>query len=131
MTNQSNSTVRILQLNGRFDAFEAADVAAQLDELMIGESPRVIVNMANVVFIDSAALATLIKAMKRARQRNGDCRLCALQPQVQVIFELTRLNQAFEIFKDEYTAIQSFREMPAYASDSAPVAGQLRWGTRA
>ncbi len=126
---QSDTTVKILQLNGRFDAFEVADVAAQLDELMTGDSSRVIVNMANVVFIDSAALSTLVRAMKRARQRHGDCRLCALQPQVQVIFELTRLDQAFNIFKDEYTAIQSFREIaPPVAA--TPTAGQLRWGTR-
>ena len=46
--------------------------------------------------------------MKRARQRDGDLRLCCLQRPVRMIFELTRLDKAFEIFAGEDEAIQAF-----------------------
>ncbi len=65
-------------------------------------------NLAGVQFVDSTALATLVQGMKRCRQLKGDLRLCGLQQPVRMIFELTRLDKAFEIFSGEDEAIQAF-----------------------
>ena len=58
--------------------------------------------------VDSTALSTLVQAMKRARQHQGDCRLCEVQQPVRIILELTRLDKAFEIYSDEAAAARSF-----------------------
>ncbi|MFT7586943.1 MAG: anti-sigma B factor antagonist, partial [Cellvibrionaceae bacterium] len=70
--------------------------------------PNVIVNLENVVFVDSTALATLVQAMKRCRQLDGDLRLSNLKQPVRMIFELTRLDRAFEIFNLEEEAAGAF-----------------------
>jgi anti-anti-sigma regulatory factor len=46
--------------------------------------------------------------MKRARAQRGDLRLCGLQQPVRMIFEMTRLDQIFEIFGQAADAVQAF-----------------------
>ena len=95
------------EMTGRFDAVEAPKLSTWLDTVS-GQSPaQVIVNMAGVTFVDSTALSTLVKGMKRCRQQNGDLLICNLQKQVKVIFELTRLDKAFSIHPDEASAIRA------------------------
>jgi anti-sigma B factor antagonist len=105
LTTRTAGKVTVLELNGRFDAHMAPAVLEWYGQL---RDPLVVVNLAGVNFIDSSALAALAGGMKRCRQREGDLRLCALQQPVLVIFELTRMIRAFEIFASEAEAVASF-----------------------
>ena len=103
-------SVRVLQLHGRFDAYETPKVTTWLDGNLRPENAQIVVNLKGVNFVDSTALSTLVQAMKRARQHQGDCKLCEVQQPVRIILELTRLDKAFEIFSDEATAMHSFSD---------------------
>lgn len=100
--------IQILELMGRFDAYTAPTARQWLEKATEEEPARIVVNLEGVQFVDSTALATLVQGMKRCRQLNGDLRLCGLQQPVRMIFELTRLDKAFEIFSGEDEAIQAF-----------------------
>ncbi len=107
LSTRTANQIAIGEMIGRFDALEAPKLSAWLDTVS-GQSPaQVIVNMAGVTFVDSTALSTLVKGMKRCRQQNGDLLICGLQKQVKVIFELTRLDKAFSIHPDEASAIRA------------------------
>lgn len=105
---KSVNNINILTLNGRFDALTSPRVQAWLDQATQAEPAQIVINLDGVTFIDSTALSTLVSGMKRARQRDGDLRLCKLRQSVRMIFELTRLDKAFEIFLGEEEAIQAF-----------------------
>ncbi|MBP1464913.1 STAS domain-containing protein [Candidatus Chloroploca sp. M-50] len=105
LTTRTVGNVTVLELTGRFDAHMAPALLEWYGKL---RTAQVVVNLAGVNFIDSSALAALTGGMKRCRQQKGDLKLCALQQPVQVIFELTRMNRAFEIFPSETEAIASF-----------------------
>ena len=98
-------SVTVLELSGRFDAHMAPDVLAWYGQM---PAPQLVIDLSRVNFIDSSALAALAGGLKRCRQRAGDLKLCGLQQPVQVIFELTRMNRAFEIFPTEAEAVASF-----------------------
>jgi anti-sigma B factor antagonist len=100
--------VAILELTGRFDAYVAPPIADWLDKATNAAPARIIVNLAKVNFIDSTGLATLVQGMKRSRQHGGDLYLCNLQQPVRVIFELTRLNKAIQIFDTPDEALKAF-----------------------
>ena len=100
--------IKVLRLSGRFDAYEAPRIKHWLFEQMELKENRIVVNLADVNFVDSSALAVLVQGMKHCRQQAGDLRICALQSQVRIIFELTRLDRAFEIFAAESEAIHSY-----------------------
>jgi len=102
------NNVTILELDGRFDSHTVPPIREFLEEATLQKPAYIVVNLADVVFIDSTALSILVAGMKRARQLNGDLRLCNLQQPVRMIFELTRLDRAFEILAGEEEAIQAF-----------------------
>jgi len=98
----------IIELEGRFDAYEEAQVKQPLDEAIKQSTGRVVINLIGVNFTDSTALALLVQGMKHCREHNGDLHLCHLQNPIRVIFELTRLDKAFNIFATEDEAVKAF-----------------------
>ena len=104
----TNGSIAILQLKGRFDAHEVEPVNNWLQEQLNQGRAQLVVNLEGVHFIDSTALATLVRGLKNCREKNGDLHLCCLQQPVRVIFELTRLEKAFDIYATEAQASQGF-----------------------
>jgi anti-sigma B factor antagonist len=107
ITTRQAENVMVLELTGRFDAYGAPPVADRLAEAAKGGPAAVLVNLTGVTFIDSTGCAVLVRGMKQCRERGGDLRLCGLQRPVRMIFELTRLDRAFDIFPDEQTALKA------------------------
>ena len=101
-------SINILELSGRFDNFTAPAVVEWLSKATGTPPAQVVINLTNVNFIDSTALATLVQGMRRCQERHGKLHLCGLQQQVYMIFELTRLNKAFPIFANESQAVAAF-----------------------
>lgn len=99
-----NGKFAVLKLSGRFDSFETAPVIKMLAEF----PPQVVVDLGQVTFIDSMALAVLVQGMKHCREQNGDLYLCNLSQPVRIIFELTCLDKAFAIFPTQAEAEAAF-----------------------
>lgn len=108
MKTRLSGDVNVVELAGRFDTNTVPPVAAWLDQVTSIPGARVLVNLANTTFVDSTALATLVQALKRCQQVKGDLYLCGMRRPVYMIFELTRLDKAFNIFVDEEHAIKAF-----------------------
>jgi len=90
----------VVTLTGRFDAFETEAFRLVIDELHAVPHPTVAIDLHGVQFIDSSALAELVRAMKHGREAQGELLLQRLSDPVRVILELTRLDAAFEIVED-------------------------------
>lgn len=101
------ATVRILELDGRFDAYEVPAVREWLLRHAATPSARMVINLGGVTFIDSTALATLVHGLKRCREYGGELVLTDLPQSVRIIFELTRMDRAFTIFPSEVEAVAS------------------------
>jgi anti-sigma B factor antagonist len=101
--------ISVVELSGRFDSYEAPRLTTWFEKA----TSKVVVNLAQVTFVDSSALALLVKAMKHCRQQGGDLALCSLQQPVRVIFELTRLDKAFGIYPSEQEALRAVDGKPA------------------
>ncbi len=100
--------VDVLKLHGRFDAFEYTEVNDWLNERLENGYTRLVIDLNGVNFIDSTALATLVRGMKHCREAGGDLVLCNLQSAVRMIFELTRLDSAFRVFDGTGAAVRNF-----------------------
>ncbi|MEQ8675972.1 MAG: STAS domain-containing protein [Aggregatilineales bacterium] len=105
---RSTKGIDILTLGGRFDAYEVPTVVSWFEDHP--QLKKVVVNLENVNFIDSSGLSALVKGLKRCRQNGGELYLCHLQQAVFIIFELTRLDKAFNIYADEAAAIKAFEK---------------------
>jgi anti-sigma B factor antagonist len=95
----------ILPLKGEIDLHVSPSVTASLNA-MIEKKPRhLVVDLSEVTYIDSAGLAALIEAMQKVEGYGGRFLLAGLQETVRSIFEISRLDQVFQIFPDVKAAL--------------------------
>jgi len=106
---QVNGTT-ILQLHGRLDAYEAPAVEKLLQKANVNRTPRIIVDLAGVNFIDSTGLAMLIVGLKHCEQKQGKMVLCSIRQPLHVIFELTRLDKVFVLCNSQEDAIEKISQ---------------------
>lgn len=65
---------------------------------------NLILDFRKVRFLSSAVLGLLIRVSKRVYQRNGQLRLCNINPKIYEIFKITRLTKIFDIYPDVKSA---------------------------
>lgn len=93
----------------RIDAHNSADLKALLSQLFESHDGPVIVQLAQVRFIDSSGLGALLSGHKQALAKASRLVLVNIQQPVLAMFEITRLNRVFEICADlnEVFAVQA------------------------
>jgi anti-sigma B factor antagonist len=115
VTYQQN--IPILIPKGRFDAYESPQVEAWLEDNIGANKPFVIFQMDETNFIDTRALTVLVKWLKKTRELDGDLKLAKMAPPIRVIFELSKLNQAFDIYDTLEDALESIDTKPTPSVD--------------
>jgi anti-sigma B factor antagonist len=109
LSSRASGNVTILDLAGRLESGSAQSLTGWLAHSLAEASPQLLVTLDRVTFIDSTGLSALVQALKRCRERNGELRISGLQQPVRIIFELTRLDRAFDIHATEGEALAAFR----------------------
>jgi anti-sigma B factor antagonist len=69
---------------------------------------KLILNFENVRFLSSAPIGMLVNLRNKAAAAGGVVRFCQLDPDVQEILRLTRVEELFSIFATEQDARDSF-----------------------
>jgi len=69
------------------------------------DSPRVVVNLRGVRYIDSAGVASLVEGLKVSRELNKSLALYGLSVVAREVLELTRLINVFEVHDTEEAAL--------------------------
>ena len=88
--------------------------ASNADELRrrVGEvearCARLIFDMSWVEFVDSAIIGALVGFLRRTRAAGGDTKLVGLTPDVETIFEVTRLQRVFGVHPSVDAAVRDF-----------------------
>jgi anti-sigma B factor antagonist len=97
----------VLPLKGEIDLHVSPVVTASLNAMIEKKPDRVVIDLSEVTYIDSAGLAALIQAMQKVEAYGGKFLLAGLQETVRSIFEISRLDQVFQIFPDTDAALAS------------------------
>lgn len=95
LTNESATTT--VTLHGDIDVTCAAELRTRLSSLLDDGHNELLINMAEVSFIDSTGLGVLVDALVRAREEGGDIELIELTGVTRKIFELTSLDSLFSL----------------------------------
>lgn len=84
----------------RIDAHNSGELKEAVLRLIEQGEADIIVQLAQVRFIDSSGLGALLSGYKNAAAKSGRLAISNMQPQVLSMFELTRLNRVFDIYTD-------------------------------
>ena len=68
---------------------------------------NIIVNLGNVLYMDSAGLGALVSGLKRVREHNGSITLVSPTVPVQRVLDITRLSKILNIYSSEQQALQA------------------------
>ena len=72
-----------------------------------GERINLILDFCNVRFLSSTVLGLLISVSKKVYEREGQLRLCNINPKIYEIFKITRLTKIFDILDNREGATDS------------------------
>ena len=97
----------ILKPLGDIDLSRSPSLRLQLDQAQGSGPTKLIIDLAEVPYMDSSGVATLVEAMKAARAAGRKLVLCGMQERVKSIFEIARLDMVFTIVETREEALQA------------------------
>jgi len=98
----------ILDISGDIDLAHSTEVRRMvLLEFRENRTPRVILNLRNVNYIDSSGVASLVEGLKASRDVGSRLILFGLSPIAQEVLQLSRLLKIFEIYDTEAKALEA------------------------
>jgi anti-sigma B factor antagonist len=107
-TRERDSTV-VLDVAGRLTAGAGADqLRGTITQLAGAGKKRVLLNLQDVVFMDSTGLGSLVATSEILRRQGGNLRVVNARGPVRHVFQITRLNKVFPDYQDEDSALASF-----------------------
>lgn len=87
----------VVAASGEVDVAAAPALRDRLTQLVEAGTTRLVVDLEDVVFIDSTGLGVLVGGLRRARSEGGDLRLVCTNSRILKVFEATGLQDVFTI----------------------------------
>jgi anti-sigma B factor antagonist len=112
ITVKDKSGVSVMILSGRLDLASGTTLKEQVKAQLKKGQTTIHLNLAQVEFINSSGLGSLVSIMKEVRLQKGRFTLSNLAAYVQEIFDITQLSHIFEIFASEEEALSSYQSAP-------------------
>jgi anti-sigma B factor antagonist len=113
--------VTVLDLEGRLTFTAGADMGRRIQALLLGGATKLVLNLEDVSYVDSAGLGAMIEAFTMARQKA--VRLTLLNPTARTrhLLEITGLDRIVESFDSEAAALASCESVEdTHVVSSAP-----------
>lgn len=109
LTTRESGGVIIVDAVGKLTLGEGtSSLRTQIRELVAGGARRIVLNLADVTFMDSSGLGELISAHTTITMAGGEMKLLNLAKRVHDLLKITKLYTVFEVFEDEASAVNSF-----------------------
>src|SRR5690349_19095981 len=101
MTNREVDGVSVVALDGRIFGDESNALRAKLKSLIAEGKKKIVLNMDNIKYIDSAGLGVLVAAHCSAKCQGASLVLCHLGRKFQEVLQITKLVTVFEVCDTE------------------------------
>lgn len=112
--------VIMIDLRGRatIDAGESERLDSYLQELVANGARKLLLNLADLIQVDSSGLSVIVATCVSLRRQGGDLRVLRPSGLVLQVFKVLRLLEIISSFEDEAQALASFRSRGHAASSS-------------
>jgi anti-sigma B factor antagonist len=97
----------IATVRGEVDLHNSPELRGTLLDLLNRLKPkRLVLNLEQVPYMDSSAIAVLVESLQKLKRSGGRVFLTGLQPRVKGLLEIARLDQIFSLVNDEAEALK-------------------------
>ena len=107
ITRSQQGPITILSLQGAIVSQELGDVKAVIDDCVKGGQTKLVLELAQVPFVDGEGLETIQDTVTKLGKRGGDLKVCSLNDVCRDIFNATRMNGFVQVFDNRDDASKS------------------------
>jgi anti-sigma B factor antagonist len=101
--------VTVVDINGRITlGDETEQLRNTIRKLIAAGQKKIVLNLANVDFLDSSGVGELVSSFTAVRNAGGDLKMFGLTKKVHDVLNVTKLYTVFDVKEDEFTAVKSF-----------------------
>jgi anti-sigma B factor antagonist len=102
--------VTIVDASGRITLGEGSVILRDtVRDLLSKGSKKIILNLAEVNYIDSSGIGELVSAYTTTKNQGGELKLLNLTKKVNDLLQITKLYTVFDVKDDETNAIKAFK----------------------
>ena len=113
-THRDASQCTGVDLSGKITLGEGSALLRKTVRGLLDEKRHhIVLNLADVDYIDSSGIGELVSAYTTVKGRGGDLKLLHLTKKVHDLLQLTKLFTVFEVYTEESAALSSFRATSA------------------
>jgi anti-sigma B factor antagonist len=84
-----------LSVGGEVDLSNAAQLTDAIGGASDDGTPKVVLDLADVTFMDSTGLGALVTSLRKIKEKQGTLVLAAIPQQVERLLDITGLSEAF------------------------------------
>ena len=101
--------VTIVDCSGRITLGEGSVILRDaVRDLLSKGNKKIVLNLADVNYIDSSGIGELVSAFTAAKKQGGEVKLLNLSKRVHDLLQITKLYTVFDVKDDEALAVESF-----------------------
>jgi anti-sigma B factor antagonist len=109
ITDRDVNGITVLEIEGRIVLGEESNsFREKVKNLLASGKRKIVLNMSNVSYIDSAGLGTLVATFHSARSQGATLKLANLGTKFREVLQVTKLMTVFDTYESEAAAVQSF-----------------------
>ena len=102
--------VTILDLKGKITLGEGDEALKdKINSLVLQNKKRILLNLADVPYIDSAGLGEVVRTYTTVSRQGGQLKLVNLTKRITDLLSITKLLTVFETFESEAEALKTFK----------------------
>jgi anti-sigma B factor antagonist len=103
--------VTILDLQGKMLIGEGDELLREkINQLVENGTERIVLNLAEVPYVDSAGLGEIVRCYTTVSRKNGKLKLLHLTKRIHDLLSITKLLTVFETYDNEQEAVKSFKK---------------------
>jgi anti-sigma B factor antagonist len=109
LTMRQVGDVTVIDAAGRITLGEGSSTFRDtLRDLMGKGQKKLLLNLADVTYIDSSGIGELVSGFTTVTNQGGRLKLLRLTKRVKDLLQITKLYTVFEVYDDEAEAVRSF-----------------------
>jgi anti-sigma B factor antagonist len=109
ITERKSGDVTILDVEGKILLGEGdVQLKRKIDELIERNETKLLLNLANVPYMDSGGLGEIVRSYTTVKRAGGELKLLNATKRISDLLTITKLITVFEIYEDEAAAVKSY-----------------------
>ncbi len=106
---RKSGDVTILDVEGKILLGEGdVQLKHKMEELLEAKSHKILLNLANVPYMDSGGLGEIVRSYTTVKKAGGELKLLNATTRIKDLLTITKLVTVFDVHEDEAAGVASF-----------------------